>query len=310
MTKRKASLALVAVLASGCIATPPTNSQINTAVRERVVNQPPANASPAPTAAPATNAAENFVVNSVAVGQNALLANNLGWTFGGKSQRGWRLYTLLINRMINTEENINTNRFAAALARWQQGAGLAPSGVLDGDTLYGMISVWQSRRIKDRIYPHPRQLITAPASEFYDPTREVELRQVEREAYNAYKRMLAAAIADKSLGLQTTANNELAASEKRLKIISSFRSREYQERLRRLSPGAGRAGLAVNSPHFTGRALDLYVGGDPVETVDWNRAIQVNTPAYKWLVKNAERFGFHPYYYEPWHWEYIPQEVK
>ncbi len=38
MTKRKASLALVAVLASGCIATPPTNSQINTAVRERVVN--------------------------------------------------------------------------------------------------------------------------------------------------------------------------------------------------------------------------------------------------------------------------------
>src|SRR5258707_428721 len=65
--------------------------------------------------------------------------------------------------------------------------------------------------------------------------------------------------------------------------------------------------LAVNSPHFTGRALDLYVGGDPVDTGDANRAVQVNTPVYKWLVKNADKFGFYPYYYEPWHWEYKPE---
>ena len=78
-----------------------------------------------------------------------------------------------------------------------------------------------------------------------------------------------------------------------------------QEQLRRQSPNAGSAGLAVNSPHFTGRALDLYVGGDPVDTKDANRAIQVNTPVYKWLVRNAARFGFRPYFYEPWHWEYV-----
>jgi LAS superfamily LD-carboxypeptidase LdcB len=59
----------------------------------------------------------------------------------------------------------------------------------------------------------------------------------------------------------------------------------------------------VNSPHFTGRALDVYVGGDPVDTKDANRAIR-STPAYQWLVRNAERFGFRPYY-EPWHWEYV-----
>jgi LAS superfamily LD-carboxypeptidase LdcB len=51
--------------------------------------------------------------------------------------------------------------------------------------------------------------------------------------------------------------------------------------------------------------LDLYVGGSPVDTKDSNRAIQVNTPAYRWLVQNAERFGFRPYFYEPWHWEYV-----
>ena len=65
------------------------------------------------------------------------------------------------------------------------------------------------------------------------------------------------------------------------------------------------AGLAVNSPHFTGRALDLYVGGEPVDTRDSNRAVQVQTPVYQWLVLNADRFGFRPYCYEPWHWEYV-----
>jgi LAS superfamily LD-carboxypeptidase LdcB len=94
-----------------------------------------------------------------------------------------------------------------------------------------------------------------------------------------------------------------------LKIISSYRSREHQERLRAASPNSGRAGLAVNSPHFTGNALDIYVGGEPVSTADANRAIQVETPAYKWLVKNASRFGFYPYYYEPWHWEYVPRNL-
>jgi LAS superfamily LD-carboxypeptidase LdcB len=74
--------------------------------------------------------------------------------------------------------------------------------------------------------------------------------------------------------------------------------------LRRQSPQSGRAGLAVNSPHFSGRALDLYVGGEPVSTRDDNRALQTKTPVYRWLVKNAARFGFQPYFYEPWHWEY------
>jgi LAS superfamily LD-carboxypeptidase LdcB len=122
--------------------------------------------------------------------------------------------------------------------------------------------------------------------------------------------MLAAALKDPSLHLVQTTDGKLAGAEKYLKIISAFRSREYQEKLRRQSPNAGRAGLAVNSPHFTGRALDLYVGGDPVDTRDANRAFQIHTPVYQWLVRNAERFGFRPYFYEPWHWEYLGDEGK
>jgi LAS superfamily LD-carboxypeptidase LdcB len=229
--------------------------------------------------------------------QNASLRNDITWTFGGKQQRGWGLYDLLIGKTLNIDHDPVTSDFAASLSKWQKKSGLGSNGVLDQSSLMAMISQWQRNRLKVRAAATPDQLVLAPGSDFYDPSRAPELRQVERKTYEAYKEMVAAAHADPSL--------KLSANDKFLKIISAFRSREYQDELRRKSPNAGSAGLAVNSPHFTGRALDIYVGGSPVDTKDANRAIQVNTPAYRWLVRNAERFGFRPYFYEPWHWEYV-----
>lgn len=240
-----------------------------------------------------------------AAARNTTLKYELGWAFGGKQQRGWYLYTPLISRLLEMDGEASPGELASALSRWQAAAGLRPSGVLDGETLYRMVSTWQGARLKHKEYATPDRLLQAPISDFYDPTRADALRQVEHETYAAYKRMVAAAAADPSVGLKVTAAGELAPEEKFLKIVSSFRSREHQAHLRAQSPGSGRAGLALNSPHFTGRALDLYVGGEPVETKDSNRALQVQTRAYRWLVENAERFGFRPYYYEPWHWEYV-----
>ncbi len=241
----------------------------------------------------------------LAVPRNASLRWDLKWTFGGKQQTGWHLYEPLIKRLLQTEHNAASEGFAAALSRWQKRSGLRASGVLDEESLNAMVSEWQGKRLKERSYPPSEDLVTAPSSDFYDPTRSEDLRQVERKTYAAYKLLVSAAIADRSLSLARTPKGELAPTEKYLKIMSAFRTREYQEKLRRQSPHAGRAGLAVNSPHFTGRVLDLYVGGAPVETKDANRAIQVQTPIYQWLVRNADRFGFRPYYYEPWHWEYV-----
>jgi len=242
---------------------------------------------------------------AAAAGRNAILRNELSWTFGGKQQHGWYLYDLLIGQTLNTQNDSVPGDFAATLAAWQKNLRLNPDGVLDEDSLMTMVSKWQSNRLKNHTYADPNELVTAPSSDFYDPERAAELRQMERNTYAAYKQMIAAAIADPKLNLGHTASGELASTEKYFKIVSAFRSHEYQEQLRRQSPNAGSAGLAVNSPHFTGRALDLYVGGDPVDTKDSNRAIQVTTPAYQWLVRNAERFGFRPYFYEPWHWEYV-----
>lgn len=253
-----------------------------------------------------TSAAKTSSTTSAAAMRNVTLRDELSWTFGGKQQRGWYLYDSLLAETLNTNDGSVSDDFAAAVERWQRRRGLSANGVLDESSWMAMVSYWQGNRLKNRATATPDQLVLAPSSDFYDPSRADEHRQVERRTYEAYKRMVAAAIADPSLKLARGSSGELAPGEKFFKIISAYRSREYQEMLRRKSPNAGSAGLAVNnSPHFTGRALDIYVGGDPVDTKDANRAIQVNTPAYRWLVRNAERFGFRPYFYEPWHWEYV-----
>ena len=236
------------------------------------------------------------VATSTAAAQNQIFRNELTWTFGGKQQRGWYLYDALLTETLDTNDQPISDDFAQAVTKWQKRRGLIASGILDQDAWMAMVSHWQGNRLKNRATATPDQLITVPSSDFYDSSRAAEHRQVEQATYNAYLKMLAAAKEDL----------KLSSNDRYFKIISAFRSREYQEMLRRKSPNAGSAGLAVNnSPHFTGRALDIYVGGDPVDTKDTNRAIQVSTPAYKWLVRNAERFGFRPYFYEPWHWEYV-----
>ena len=242
---------------------------------------------------------------SAAAIQNASLRNTLSWSFGRK-QTGWNIYVPLISQTIGTEAGPDSPEFALALADWQSNTGILPSGVLDESTLQSLRDYWQSRRLGRAGLLSTDLLLSAPIAEFYDPTRDTELLQLERETYTAYKKMIAAASKDLKSELRFTSTGELAPEEKFLRIVSAYRSPEYQALLRKQEPGAGRAALAKNSPHSTGHALDIYVGGEPVKTLDSNRMIQVQTPAYKWLVKNAHRFGFYPYFYEPWHWEYVP----
>ncbi len=238
---------------------------------------------------------------------NTNLKKSLRWTFGKKAQTGWYIYVPLIQHTIKTESEPESNEFAVALSTWQNENALPANGILDEKTLFALIKVWQSRRIPKLYEADEKLLFNAPIADFFDPTRERNLLNVEREAYTAYKKMVAAAAKD--LGLKIEKGN-LTGEDKFLTIISAHRSRAYQEQLRKKEPTAGRAQLAFFSPHFTGRALDIYVGGEPVTTKDENRAVQVETKVYKWLVKNAEGFGFYNYFYEPWHWEYVPENLR
>ena len=47
--------------------------------------------------------------------RNASLRRELGWTFGGKEQRGWQIYEPLIGRLLQTEHDAASEGFAAAL---------------------------------------------------------------------------------------------------------------------------------------------------------------------------------------------------
>ena len=243
---------------------------------------------------------------SAAAAANSSSRSTLTWPFGGKMQRGWEIYVPLISHTIGTDEDAGSSDFAEALSKWQRGKGLPSNGTMDEPTMKMFVSHWQSQRLGRANTPGAEALMSAPITDFWDQGRDANMLQLERMTYVAYKRMLAEAARDLGGQLRFTRDGELAPGEKFLRIVSAYRSPEYQAALRKREPGAGRAALAKNSPHFTGQALDIYVGGEPVTTKDGNRLVQVQTPAYKWLVKNASRFGFYPYFYEPWHWEYVP----
>ena len=256
---------------------------------------------------PAGSEKERAAAFGAAARKNAALKDSLKWTFGGRQQTGWYLYVPLISHTIGTESAPETARFALALSVWEKQNGLAPDGVLDAETLMAFVKYWQSRRIPKIVEADSSLLLKAPIADFFDPTRSPDLLYVERETYKAYKKMIEAAAKDLGLKIE---NGSLTGADNFLKIISAHRSSAYQAALRKKEPGAGRAQLAFRSPHFTGRALDIYVGGEPVTTKDENRRLQIETKAYRWLVKNAERFGFYPYFYEPWHWEYVGEKVR
>src|SRR5215510_5558824 len=154
---------------------------------------------------------------AAAAEQNAKLKSDITWTFCAKPQRGWSLYTPLIQRLLNTGAAPETIAFAQALADWQESAGLPSTGVLDQQTWMKMVAVFQWRRTKDRSIPAPEALTLVSASEFFYPERPEDLRYVERQAYAAYKRLLAAVAVDLSLD----------SNENWLKIISAFRSPAY-----------------------------------------------------------------------------------
>src|SRR6185369_1268884 len=86
------------------------------------------------------------------VSENARLANEMDWIFGGKHQTGWSLYSSLIAQKIGAgDANPNTPEFAAAVAQWQRQFGVETnSGVIDLSTWSDLMKTFQSNRIKDR----------------------------------------------------------------------------------------------------------------------------------------------------------------
>lgn len=234
--------------------------------------------------------------------ENAGNLNSLSWAPFRRQERGWNIYAELIGAEIGTDCGPTTPGFASALARWQRERGLDPTGEVDSETFLFMKGVWQEARPFVRRTggcpnpPNEATLASGRPGEGYGG-KHVQLLP---GAFAAYRRMVADARRE---------DPAIARDPRYLQIFSAYRSPAYDAARCAQQNNCNGIVRAKCSPHRTGRAMDLYVGQapgyGPDSTADPNRLVMSKSPAYRWLVANAHRYGFVPYAFEPWHWEWI-----
>ena len=287
-------LGLIALRVTSCAPAPPL----------RPIPPPPPVTSPVPPpAAPSVLTATCAEGPPAAAAANAASLRRLPWAPFGRPEVGWETYAPLIAREIRTGCPPQSPGFAAALEIWE-GAQLLPrDGVLSEADFLRLKGVVQTRRSfvrlsAQRICPDPppaTRLEAGRPGEGYGG-KQISLRPA---AFAAWRRMAAAARA---------ADPRIAADPRNLTIFSGFRSPEADAARCAAERNCGGVVRATCSPHRTGLAVDMYVGQapgyGPDSSADANRLYMSRTPTYRWLVANADRFGFVPYPFEPWHWEW------
>lgn len=236
---------------------------------------------------------------------NAISYYSLEWAPFGAVEWGWETYLPLIQHEIHTQCGPGTPVFASQLAGFQQTHGLAPTGLFDSATFQVFKGVWQERRpfVMARLRqecPDPPPINQLGYLVVSEEHADRLTRLLRRDVLDAYRRMAAAARAEVP---------EIASDPELLQIFSGFRDPEADAA--RCAQQGNCDGLrrAVCSAHRTGTAVDLYVGRLPGlgvdSTVPASRQVMARGATYRWLAANAGRFGFVPYVYEPWHWEYV-----
>lgn len=246
------------------------------------------------------NTCSNFPQFTAVAKQNEATLRSLALALFGRSERGWRTYEPQVARAIGTDCAAHTTGFAAALALWQNQNRLGSSGAVNAATLVLMKTRWQHARpfAKKGYCPQAAtntELADVGAREAYAGKRV----QLSSGALAALRQMVAAAKREVP---------QIAADARMLTVVSAFRSPAYDAGRCKRDRNCNGVSRARCSPHRTGRAVDLFVGAlpgqSPVSSADANRLFQSQTPAYRWLVANAHRFGFVNYVFEPWHWEW------
>jgi hypothetical protein len=240
---------------------------------------------------------------------NASSLGALPWDPFGRVETGWRTYAPLIAREIGVACPPQSTGFARALAAWQKRQGFPADGLVSEITFIRMKGVVQSRRpvvrlAAEGICPAPAvesELATLSPDEAFGG----KLVQLRPGMVAAYRRMVAAARAEEP---------ELAKDPDLLRVFSGYRSPAYDAARCAAENNCNGRERANCSPHRTGLAMDLYLGHAPGfsadSSADANRLFMTEGPAYRWLVDNADRFGFVNYPFEPWHWEWAEEAPR
>lgn len=232
----------------------------------------------------------------------------LAWAPFGAEERGWDAYAPVIAQEVGTGCPAASPAFAAALAKWQASQDLPATGRMDAATFEKMRVAWMLRRpfvlaTRDGRCPQgPAEASLTQARPEEGYWRKVV--QLRPGALEAYRRLVAAARRDVPA---------LRADPELLTIVSGYRNPQTDAARCATDGNCGGPARANCSAHLTGLAMDLYVGAAPGEEAtsasDANRSFQAQTPLYDWMARNAGRFGFVGYPYEPWHWEWTGEPV-
>ncbi|CAN5191781.1 hypothetical protein BH10PSE2_BH10PSE2_09460 [soil metagenome] len=236
---------------------------------------------------------------------NAVSVYALEWSPFGTPETGWETYVPLLQHEIATACPPGSPDFAAALGPWQGRYALPPTGVFDIATFQVLKGVLQERR--PFVMARTRNECPDPP-----PISELGYLSVEEEHADRLTRLLRRDTLDAYRGMVAAARRELPAMATDPELMQIFSGwRDPAEDAARCATDHNCDGVrrAVCSPHRTGAAVDLYVGHMEGLGVDdtsaASRRYLTQGSTYRWLVANAGRFGFVPYLYEPWHWEYI-----
>ena len=237
---------------------------------------------------------------------NFISVNSLEWTPFNTMEWGWQTYVPLIQQEIGTRCAVGTVRFAQALAQFQSQRGLISNGIFDDAAFQTFKGLWQERRpfimarVRGEPCPPPPPLSDLGYLVEQEEHADRLTRLLRRDVLVAYRRMVQAARREVP---------EVATNPELLQIFSGFRDPEADAARCAAQGNCDGLRRAVCSAHRTGTAVDLYVGQAPGLGVDNtsppSRQHMSQTPTYMWLVRNARRFGFVPYAFEPWHWEWI-----
>lgn len=233
--------------------------------------------------------------------RNAETLQTLVWSPFGRDEVGWEVYAPLIGQEIGAACPADSEAFARAFAAWEARLGLDADGVVDEVAFSALRNAMQTRREFVRATaegdcPGTPDLITAARLDEGYGGKQVWMRPA---ALNAYRRMIAAARAEVP---------EIAADKAMLTIFSGYRSPSADAARCEAEGNCDGIVRARCSAHRTGLAADIVVGAAPGFNVDSsadaNRLFMTRTPAYRWLLANASRYGFANYPFEPWHWEW------
>lgn len=236
---------------------------------------------------------------------NAISVYAMAWSPFGQPETGWEAYVPLLQHELRTDCGPSTPDFAAALAAWQGRYALVGTGVFDEASFTVLKGVLQERRpfVMARTRgecPDPPPLSDLGYLSVGEEQAGRLTRLLRRDTLEAYRQLAAAARRDVA---EARANPEL------LQIFSGFRDPEADAARCADQGNCDGVRRAVCSPHRTGAAVDLFVGQasgfDVDSTAPAARLALTRGATYRWLVANAGRYGFVPYLFEPWHWEYV-----